>query len=63
MMTSSPVVKKDTEDDELQKKINEEGEATAVVRCAAACVTEFGEDTRALSVLLTYLKAQAPEDK
>ena len=24
-------------------------------------MTEFGEDTRALSVLLTYLKAQAPE--
>ena len=44
-------------------KINEEGEATSVVRCSAACVTEFGEDTRALSVLLTYLKAQAPEDK
>ena len=40
-----------------------EGEATSVVRCSAACVTEFGEDTRALSVLLTYLKAQAPEDK
>ena len=44
-------------------EINEEGEATSVVRCSAACVTEFGEDTRALSVLLTYLKAQAPEDK
>ena len=29
-------------------KINEEGEATSVVRCSAACVTEFGEDTRAL---------------
>ena len=43
-------------------KINEEGEATSVVRCSAACVTEFGEDTRA-PVLLTYLKAQAPEDK
>ena len=44
-------------------KIDADGEATKVVRCSAACVTEFGEDTRALSVLLTYLKAQAPEDK
>ena len=42
-------------------KIDRDGEATKVVRCSAACVTEFGEDTHALSVLLNYLKSQAPE--
>ncbi|KAH8054302.1 hypothetical protein JL722_9037 [Aureococcus anophagefferens] len=41
-------------------KIGADGEATKVVRCSAACVTEFGEDTHALSVLLNYLKSQAP---
>ena len=43
-------------------KIDADGEATKVVRCSAACVTEFGEDTHALSVLLNYLKSQAPEE-
>ena len=43
-------------------KIDRDGEATKVVRCSAACVTEFGEDTHALSVLLNYLKSQAPEE-
>lgn len=43
-------------------KIDEEGEAKKVVRCSAACVTEFGEDTHALSVLLNYLKSQANEN-
>jgi small subunit ribosomal protein S12e len=40
-------------------KIDRDGEATKVVRCSAAAVTEFGEDTHALSVLLNYLKTEA----
>jgi len=43
-------------------KIDQDGEPKGVVRCSAACVTEFGEDTHALSVLLNYLKSQAPEE-
>ncbi|KAJ8607275.1 hypothetical protein CTAYLR_009527 [Chrysophaeum taylorii] len=39
-------------------KIDKDGEATKVVRCSAAAVVEFGEDTQALAVLLNYLKNQ-----
>lgn len=43
-------------------KIDRDGEATKVVRCSAAAVVEFGEDTHALAVLLNYLKTQGTDD-
>ena len=39
-------------------KIDADGTPRSIVKCSVAVVTDFGEDTRALNVLLEYLKSQ-----
>merc|ERR1712127_82658 len=40
-------------------KLDEDGSVKKAVRTSCAVVTEFGEETRALTVLLDYLQKQA----
>jgi len=38
-------------------KLNQDGTVRKAVRCSVAVVTDFGEDTRALNVVLNYVKS------
>jgi small subunit ribosomal protein S12e len=60
---------KDCENEEYKKLIRAlcaEGEVPVIkkaVRTSCAVITEFGEETRALTVLLDYLQKQADGDE
>jgi len=40
-------------------KLDEEGSVKKAVRTSCAVITDFGEETRALSILKEYLEQQA----
>lgn len=42
-------------------KLNADGTVKKAVRCSVAVVTDFGEDSAALSVVLNYVKSQSQE--
>eukprot|EP00607_Mallomonas_marina_P009632 CAMPEP_0182421714 /NCGR_PEP_ID=MMETSP1167-20130531/7172_1 /TAXON_ID=2988 /ORGANISM="Mallomonas Sp, Strain CCMP3275" /LENGTH=148 /DNA_ID=CAMNT_0024599099 /DNA_START=45 /DNA_END=491 /DNA_ORIENTATION=- len=42
-------------------KLNPDGTPRKVVRCSCAVVTDFGEDTPALNVVLNFVKSQQEE--
>ena len=39
-------------------KLNADGQVRKAVRCSVAVVTDFGEDSHALDVVLNYVKSQ-----
>jgi small subunit ribosomal protein S12e len=43
-------------------KLTADGTVRKAVRCSVAVVTEFGEDTHALSVVLKYVKSSQAEE-
>jgi small subunit ribosomal protein S12e len=44
-------------------KLNPDGTSRKVVRCSCAVVTDFGEDTPALNVVLNFVKNQTHDDE